>query len=162
LVLFLHGLEGSPEGRKAQALRKAGYAVEAPDLRRLPLEERLQRVEALTHGRTDLTVVGSSLGGLLAALLTHEHPDRVGGLVLCAPALRPEYDGRVGRTPPHTVIVHGVADDVVPIDLSRRFARQHHVELVETRDGHRLADSLGEILQALRTVLRRYDAPPGT
>lgn len=42
-----------------------------------------------------------------------------------------------------TVIVHGVRDEVVPVERSRRFAAgKRHVKLVEVDDGHELVASL--------------------
>ncbi len=43
------------------------------------------------------------------------------------------------------------------MDLSRELARQHGVKLVETEDGHRLAHSLPEILEALEEVIHAAD-----
>jgi pimeloyl-ACP methyl ester carboxylesterase len=46
-----------------------------------------------------------------------------------------------------TLILHGIHDDVVPIDHSRRFAAgKPHVRLVELDDDHDLVSSLPEIL----------------
>lgn len=46
-----------------------------------------------------------------------------------------------------TLILHGVRDDVVPIDHSRRFAAgKRHVRLVELDDDHELVSSLPIIL----------------
>jgi pimeloyl-ACP methyl ester carboxylesterase len=45
-----------------------------------------------------------------------------------------------------TLIVHGRADDVVDIELSRAFARgKRHVRLVEVDDGHELSSSIERI-----------------
>jgi uncharacterized protein len=46
-----------------------------------------------------------------------------------------------------TLILHGVRDDVVPVDHSRRFAEgKRHVRLVELDDDHELVASLPRIL----------------
>lgn len=46
-----------------------------------------------------------------------------------------------------TLIVHGVHDDTVPIEHSRRFAEgRSNVELIEVDDGHELAASLPRLL----------------
>jgi pimeloyl-ACP methyl ester carboxylesterase len=46
-----------------------------------------------------------------------------------------------------TLIFHGVDDDAVPIDHSRRFAAgKRHVRLIELDDDHELTSSLPEIL----------------
>jgi uncharacterized protein len=46
-----------------------------------------------------------------------------------------------------TLILHGVNDDTVPVEYSRRFAAEHpHVQLVELDDGHELVASLPRLL----------------
>jgi pimeloyl-ACP methyl ester carboxylesterase len=46
-----------------------------------------------------------------------------------------------------TLILHGTADDVVPVDHSRRFAAgRPHVRLIELADGHELIASLPTLL----------------
>ncbi|MFO0638806.1 MAG: YqiA/YcfP family alpha/beta fold hydrolase [Polyangiaceae bacterium] len=46
-----------------------------------------------------------------------------------------------------TVIVHGLRDEVVPVERSRAFARgRPNVRLVEVDDGHELAESLPRVL----------------
>jgi pimeloyl-ACP methyl ester carboxylesterase len=53
-----------------------------------------------------------------------------------------------------TRIVHGTRDDVVPVELSRRFAAgRDHVELVEVDDGHRLEQSLEQVAAEMSDFL---------
>jgi pimeloyl-ACP methyl ester carboxylesterase len=51
-----------------------------------------------------------------------------------------------------TLVIHGVRDEVVPVEVSREFARgKKHVRLVEVDDGHDLTASLDRIFdEALR------------
>lgn len=54
-----------------------------------------------------------------------------------------------------TLVIHGVHDDVVPVDHSRRFAAgKPHVSLVEVDDGHELVASLPRILEESDAFLR--------
>jgi carboxylesterase len=103
-ALLLHGLTGSPfEVRGvAERLNRDGVRCLAPvlpghggDPRALAgvswrewvggARRELFRLE----GARRTFVVGCSMGALLALVLAHEHPDRVDGLALLAPALRP-------------------------------------------------------------------------
>ncbi|HLL24312.1 MAG TPA: YqiA/YcfP family alpha/beta fold hydrolase [Kofleriaceae bacterium] len=46
-----------------------------------------------------------------------------------------------------TLVIHGVHDDVVPIDHARRFAAgKRHVRVIEVDDGHELVASLPRLL----------------
>ena len=85
-------------------------------------------------------LVGSSFGGLMAALWTLRYPQRVSRLILLAPALhRPEF---VVSRPVDvaTLLVHGVHDQVVPHELARERATSAFTRLqVEwVDDDHRL------------------------
>ncbi|HET6582240.1 MAG TPA: histidine kinase dimerization/phospho-acceptor domain-containing protein, partial [Nannocystaceae bacterium] len=160
-VLFAHGLESGPWGRKSHALREAGHDVVAPDCRTLDLSARVTvLLESLRVADPLPTVVGSSFGGI-AALLAVVWAAREGlvvpGLVLCAPALAVPVPTRwqAPLAPPcPTVILHGRNDTVVPIDDSRRFADEHGVELVELDDDHPLAGSIDRVLAAVERVGR--------
>jgi pimeloyl-ACP methyl ester carboxylesterase len=166
-ILFAHGLESGPIGRKSQALVDAGYEVIAPDCRGLDLAARVARLVAAllgneARGLPDAPpplLVGSSFGGiagLVAALLAAERGVVVRGLVLCAPALSiPPPPGTVERLrcPARTIIVHGTRDEMIPIEGSRRFARQHGAELREVDDDHGLGNAgLPVILAAVREL----------
>jgi pimeloyl-ACP methyl ester carboxylesterase len=164
-ILFAHGLESGPIGRKSQALVDAGYEVLAPDCRGLELAQRVQRlVEALVQAKAPAPLlVGSSFGGiagLVAALVAAERGVIVSGLVLCAPALMlpppPGTVERLGPLPARTILVHGTRDEVIPIDVSRRFAAEHGAELREVDDDHGLGHAgLPVILAAVRELHER-------
>jgi pimeloyl-ACP methyl ester carboxylesterase len=55
-----------------------------------------------------------------------------------------------------TVIIHGLSDEIVPIESSRKVAESSsNVELIEVEDGHRLGDSLHIIPIAAEKLLSR-------
>ena len=92
-VLYLHGFASSPASTKALAfarhLSAAGYTVSAPDLaeghfERLTVTGQLAVIERAAGGRP-VSLIGSSLGGYLAALFAARHPE-VERVVLLAPA----------------------------------------------------------------------------
>jgi pimeloyl-ACP methyl ester carboxylesterase len=159
-IVFAHGLESGPIGRKSQALIDAGHQVIAPDCRGRDLAQRVQRlVEAIVAAERPPLLVGSSFGGiagLVAALVAAERGVVVPGIVLCAPALMlPPPPGTVQSLgcPAPTIIVHGTRDEVIPIEGSRRFAREHGALLREVDDGHGLGHAgLVEILAAVREL----------
>lgn len=156
-LLFAHGLESAPIGRKSQALIDAGYPVTAPDCRNKDLAARVQiLIAAIEAAEAPPLLVGSSFGGiagLVAALVVHERGIVLPGIVLCAPALMlPPPEGTVtklGRPAP-TIVIHGTRDDVINIDVSRRYAKEHGAELREVDDDHSLGGvGLAAILAAV-------------
>ncbi len=174
-VLFLHGLEGSPQGDKPTRLRSlAGVEVTAPALPTGPLQVfrqanprasippdlvqpslRLAR-DALGACRPDV-VVGSSFGGGVALFLAFTRAWS-GPLVLLAPAGAkvlapgglPARDGRV-------LVVHGRRDEVVPLDDSLALARESACEVAVwlVDDEHRLNTSVASgLLERALTAVR--------
>ncbi len=159
-VLFCHGLESSPTGRKYQALRAAGFAVESPDFRGQDLAARVATLRPHLHGDAELVLVGSSYGGITALCAAIQHVEaggRLRGLLLCAPALgryEPPADAMRLWPPARTIILHGRGDEIVPLQVSQAFAAEHpEVQLVVVDDGHTLAGSVGAIVAATRSLV---------
>lgn len=162
MIIWAHGLEGSPEGAKVQALRAAGLTVHAPDGRGLVLADRLVALEAASEqwAGSRPVLAGSSYGGLAAAWLAARFPSRFRGLLLCAPALHyreaPVPEGPLTAPPGLPVaVLHGVHDDVVPISASRDYAAgSPGVTLHEVDDNHRLSGSHDRIVALCRALLQ--------
>jgi hypothetical protein len=92
-ILYLHGFASSPSSSKAryfrQRLENAGARVDIPDLaagdfEHLTITAQLAVVERAAAGHP-VSLIGSSLGGYLAALYAARHPE-VARVVLLAPA----------------------------------------------------------------------------
>jgi surfactin synthase thioesterase subunit len=103
--------------------------------------------------RGPLVLVGSSMGGHVAAAAATRVKAR--GLFLLAPAFY--MPGFEPYTPQDvscpTVIVHGWRDDIVPVDNSIRWAREHRARLHVLDSDHRLEDKIEEICRLLRSFL---------
>jgi uncharacterized protein len=91
--LYLHGFASSPQSRKAQAFQAAfdrlGIPLAIPaldggDFEHLTISGQLSLIEE-TLGGEPVRLIGSSMGGYLAALYAAAHPE-VSRLVLLAPA----------------------------------------------------------------------------
>ncbi len=104
-ILYLHGFASSPLSHKAlyfkNLLEAAGLPVNVPDLaegnfEHLTVSGQLAILERLAAGEA-ISLIGSSMGGYLAALYAARHPE-VERLVLLAPALRffPRWQERLG------------------------------------------------------------------
>ncbi len=167
MIVLAHGLEGSPNGTKAQAIRSAGLPLLAPDGRNKVLADRLPAIEAALEEAISVggpvVLVGSSYGGLAAAWLAEAYADRIDGLVLLAPALHhtepPVPDASALRAPAglSVSIIHAVMDDVVPVAVSRAYrdVSPDRVVLHEVDDGHRLSGHLDLIVSEVRRLHRK-------
>lgn len=191
-VLYLHGFASGPSSKKArffgERLAARGVDCTTPDLAAgdfagLTITGQLRVAEAAMAGRR-VHLMGSSLGGYLAALLAAAHPQMVERVVLLAPAFdfaarwrarlgedtfaawqqtdalevfhygegRPSavrfslYSDALQYAPFPSVIqpalvFHGRADEVVPYELSERFAAltpSARLRIVDS--GHELVD----------------------
>ena len=164
-VVFSHGQESGPWGRKISALaevaRSEGYEAHSVDYR--GIEEPRARVARLVDFckelAGDLVLVGSSMGGYVAAAsasLLHAR-----GVFLMAPALY--VDGlpqlRAGVLDCPTTIVHGWRDEVVPFAHSVRFAEAYHAALHVLESDHRLHNQIRVIQYLFEYFLIALDLP---
>jgi len=92
-ILYLHGFASSPSSNKARYFREkleaAGVRVDVPDLaegdfRHLTITGQLRVVERAAGGQA-VSLIGSSMGGYLAALYAARHAE-VERIALLAPA----------------------------------------------------------------------------
>jgi len=159
-VVFCHGLEGSPQGRKAQALRAAGLDLVAPDFTGMTLEARVATLLPELAAHDGCVLVGSSYGGLAAlcgSILHVRAGGSVRGLVLCAPALIVEEPpaSALDLAPPcPTVVIHGRHDELIPVAAVEAWAAAHpRVRLEVVDDAHVLARSMDRIVAAARALI---------
>ena len=158
-VVFSHGKESGPWGSKITAMaavvRYLGVAVESVDYR--GMDDPAARVGKLiatgTASRAPLLLVGSSMGGHVAAAAAG--PLGARGLFLLAPAFYmagyEEYTPQDVACP--SVIVHGWHDDIVPVENSIRWAREHQAALHLLNSDHRLEDQIEAICLLLRAFI---------
>lgn len=168
-ILFLHGLEGSPSGSKAKALKRYANALvpelptqkarewvesnpELPFSTESILEPLKVALEAVESFKPDL-IVGSSFGGGLAAKLA-ENGSYNGPLILLAPALK---KFGISSLPAASVIIHGVHDDVIPLSESAERTSQDRLLVVD--DDHRLksmAEENSELFRIIRVLDKKH------
>ena len=164
MIIFAHGMEGSPNGSKIRSLREAGFEVLAPDFHGMALADRVDLLQRVCeeHREVKPVLAGSSYGGLAASIVVMRMNEAFRGLLLCAPALHltepPIEDGTVLIAPKglKTVIIHGIDDDIVPIECSIEYAERSGQEIIafhKVNDGHRLAESHKQIISAARLLI---------
>jgi len=162
LVVFSHGKESGPQGSKIRALAKVAehYSdqVISVNYRDKPDgtmhdqdaagEAERRAVQLLTTplpAHKTLVLVGSSMGGYVSTVASQQMI--VDGLFLLAPAYY--LAGYANQDPApratQTLVVHGWGDDIVPVEHSVRFAKQHRCDLHLLEGDHRLNDALPKI-----------------
>jgi len=158
-VVFSHGKESGPWGSKITAMAAAVHdlkiGVESIDYRGIddPAARVAKLLDTAVSLMAPLVLVGSSMGGHVSAAAATRAKAR--GLFLLAPAFY--VPGFEAYTPEDvscpTVIVHGWRDDIVPVDNSIRWAREHGAALHVLDSDHRLEDKIEEICRLLRSFL---------
>lgn len=161
IVVFSHGKESGPWGSKITAMaamvRELGWAVESVDYRGLddPAARIRRLIEKAESLEAPVVLVGSSMGGHVSAAAASRLKPR--GLFLLAPAFY--MKGYEEYTPQDvacaTVMVHGWHDDIVPVENSIRWAREHQAALHLLNSDHRLEDQIQEICRLLQGFLLR-------
>jgi len=165
-VVFSHGQESGPWGRKINALaevaRAEGYESHSVDYRGIdePRARVARLVDFCKELSGDLVLVGSSMGGYVAvasASLLHAR-----GIFLMAPALYMEGlpELRPGVLDCPTAIVHGWRDEVVPVEHSVRFAQAYRAALHLLDGDHRLHNQIRVIQYLFEYFLIALDLPP--
>jgi hypothetical protein len=118
--VYLHGFASSPASSKARYFEtrfaERGITLEIPaldggDFEHLTLSAQLRLIESLLDGRP-AALIGSSLGGYLAALYAERHPE-IERVVLMAPAF--EFAVRFGQRLGADALNRWRADGTIPI-----------------------------------------------
>lgn len=144
-ILFLHGLEGRPDGTKPKYLRSLGYEVFSPSLPKEDLFDSIKIAQAWVDRYKPDVIVGSSRGGAIAA-----HLDADVRKIMIAPAYR-AFALQPRAVDEKDVILHCVDDAIVPYRFSIELAQATDCVLIECGENHRMSDSdalekLGEVL----------------
>lgn len=165
-VMLLHGLGATADltwSTTMPALSRA-FRVVAPDVRghgraatldRFTLEDAADDVAALAEALSldHFIVVGYSMGGAIAQLVCKRHPEKVGGLVLCATSR-----SFVGTWRERALLAAiqrvRVASRAVPDEVAKVAARRIAGNLVRERAGIGIDDhvrilDVGQVLEAV-------------
>jgi len=128
-TFFLHGLDSSGQGTKGRFFAEHFPHIHCPDFHGT-LAKRLAQLTDLCQGLTSLTLIGSSFGGLMATCYAIDFPEKVGRLILLAPALNyGEYHPPPEKLSIPTLLVIGNNDTVTPPALVVPLAQQSFADL---------------------------------
>ena len=140
-LIFLHGQDSNSQTYKAALLRGIYPDILVPDFVG-PLDERMRKLEPILGAKINWTIIGSSFGGLMAALFALRRPEQVRKLILLAPALLPAEISLPLPAPINvpTIIIHGRQDSVVPYEAAKLLAEKIFLNLDYrlVEDDHRL------------------------
>ena len=148
-IIYLHGLESTSQSGKARQFAEKFPGMVTPDFTG-SFEERMKQLKPILGRKKNWTIIGSSFGGLMGTVFTCEHPTQVRKLILLAPALlRDPFAPYLNLEPVSvpTIIIHGTADDVVPLEPVRELAEKlfTNLQYIIVDDGHRLQKAFGEL-----------------
>lgn len=123
--VFIHGLDSSSRGTKGSFFHERYPEMIREDFSG-PLEQRMAQLERSLAAKSNLILIGSSYGGLMAALFACKYVSRTRRLILLAPALAhgdfSPYDATPRELP--VTLYHGRQDVVVPPEPTRRIAER--------------------------------------
>jgi alpha/beta superfamily hydrolase len=140
-ILYLHGLDSSSQGTKGRYFAEHFPHILAPDFTGT-LDDRMLALETICKGlNTPLVLIGSSFGGLMACCFAMAHPERVGNLILLAPALNfPAFSPPAVPLETPAVLIIGSNDTVTPPALVVPAARAtfRNLEITLCEDDHLL------------------------
>jgi pimeloyl-ACP methyl ester carboxylesterase len=123
--VFIHGLESTSHGTKGEFFRNKYPDMILEDFVG-PLDRRMDKLDRLLQEKTDLVLVGSSYGGLMAAIYACRNPRTVRKLTLLAPALNLiEFEPYLAcRIEIPVTLYHGRFDEVVPLEAVQAISRE--------------------------------------
>ena len=160
MLVWAHGLWGSPNGSKVTAIRESGIEVISPDFNEMELIDRVELLkETIEIG--NVVLAGSSWGGLACALTAMQIPEKLKGLLLLAPALHypespnDEPEKLIAPDSVPVTIIHSTTDDIVPISASKDYIERSgdNVQLIEVEDSHVLKESIELIISEAKKLL---------
>ena len=147
--VFIHGLESTSYGIKGEFFRNKYPDMILEDFVG-PLDRRMDELDGLLQNKTELILVGSSYGGLMAAIYACRNSGALRKLILLAPALNlAEFEPYLTyRLVIPVVLYHGLLDDVVPPDpveiIARKvFSRLDYHAVEDDHSLHRTFSSMG-------------------
>ena len=164
MLAYFHGFASGPASTKAQLVRsrlaELGHELVipdlAPDFTRQTITTQLAIAEQMLAGEPAI-LMGSSLGGYLAALVAARRPERVRALILLAPAFAfaPRWEAQLGPD----VMAHWRRHGVMPVmHYGREREELLSVELLD--DARRHPDEPDPVAPALVIAGRFDDAVP--
>jgi 8-oxo-dGTP pyrophosphatase MutT (NUDIX family) len=142
-MFFLHGLDSSGQGNKGRFFAEHFPHIHCPNFEGT-LADRLHQLTDLCQGLSNLILVGSSFGGLMATCYAVDFPVKIARLILLAPALNfGEFHPPLEKLQIPTTLIIGKEDTVTPPAQVLPLAQQTfaNLEIRIEEDDHMLQKS---------------------
>jgi len=147
-IIFIHGQESSSQGTKGLFFRDLFPEMIIPDFVG-DVSTRMSKLSKILLDKRGTIMIGSSLGGLMAALYAFQNQNRLKKLILLAPALNlPELNPYLSEKLTVPVYVfHGKEDEVIPPKPIQSIAKKVFTNLTFNLvdDDHRLSRTFTSI-----------------
>jgi len=179
-LFYIHGYMSDPNSTKGTLFKEKlnAKAIKYRDCEPedLVISDCLKRIKNEIEQDNEAVLIGSSLGGLLAAKTALENPN-VKQLILLNPAIIPPYvdikqihdmplriladmqDNRLFKEKINSeiYILAGTNDDVVPSDWVKEFAKAQNVKIKFLDDNHSFTYNMDKLPDIIRKILNKKD-----
>lgn len=139
--IFIHGLDSSSQGTKGRYFKEKFPGMLVPDFSG-SLFTRMEKLNKILLKESDIKLVGSSYGGLMASIFALENESRVSDLTLLAPAINLDEfnDYKEITSDVSTRLYHGTMDNIIPIEPVYEQAKKcfKHLTFHRVDDDHML------------------------
>lgn len=178
MLYYIHGYMSEPNSTKGTLFQKKlnAKAIKYRDCEPedLVIPDCLDRIEKEIRNDSDAVLIGSSLGGLLAAK-TALNNSNVEQIILLNPAIiPPSYDITKIKDMPHRILLDmkdqnlfkdkintkifiliGTNDEVVPNSWPISFAKAQEATVQFLHDDHRFSNEIDKLPNIIREILRQ-------
>ena len=147
-TIFIHGKESSGQGTKGLFFKDLLPEMIIPNFAG-DIPKRMSKLNRILQDKTGITMIGSSLGGLMAGLYAFQNQNMIKKLILLAPALNhTAFKGYLSKTLTVPVFVfHGKDDELIPPESIQGIAKKVFLNLTFTLvdDDHRLSKTFASM-----------------
>jgi predicted esterase YcpF (UPF0227 family) len=178
MLYYLHGYLSSPTSTKATLFKKTLHAIPLTyrngNPEDLVISECLKRISTAIQNDSSVEIIGSSLGGFLAASTALNHPN-VTRLILLNPATIPPQTNlhtiknmpeRIlqeminprlfeEKIPADIIILRGTQDTIVPDDWILAFAEAQQATIQLLDDDHLFSKNLRQLPALISEILQQ-------
>ncbi len=176
-LFYIHGYQSEPHSTKGTLLYRTlgctaiSYRSGKPE--DLIIADALRRISRTISDKQNIVLIGSSLGGFLAAATALHHSNII-HLILLNPAILPlDFDITSITSMPHRIlhdmkqpqlfstnlpmpitILRGTNDTVVPDNWILTFAKAQQATIHFLHDDHSLTDSLEKLPTIIQEIIK--------